>query len=160
MKQLFLMLVAVFSLAACNHQRDPLNRFEPMPQEITEFCLKKNPQVSRAYCELDRCLASPFVLRAVVDLLKETRDVLNELGLADQWFIEGGMLIGAERYKKPFPWDDDADVGMLASVFEPNYQRIKSAFLKRGLELYPFYEQAPVMSWLDRDGLYQLSLTK
>ena len=51
-----------------------------------------------------------------IRVLDEFDRICNKNNL--KYFFTGGTLIGAVKYKKFIPWDDDIDVGMLRSDFE------------------------------------------
>ena len=50
------------------------------------------------------------------DILKMFDDFCKENNI--RYFLAYGTLLGAIRYKKFIPWDDDMDLGMLRSDYE------------------------------------------
>lgn len=71
---------------------------------------------------------SPRQLRALqlkeLDILKYFRDFCDSRGIT--YYVCGGCLIGALRYGKFIPWDDDADVFMPRA----DYERFIKEYLK------------------------------
>lgn len=59
-----------------------------------------------------------------LDILKKTElEILKEIDRICKkhdirYFLTGGTLLGAVRYGKSIPWDDDLDIGMLRADFE------------------------------------------
>lgn len=59
-----------------------------------------------------------------LDILKKTEtEILKEIDRICKkndikYFLTGGSLLGAVRYGKSIPWDDDLDIGMLREDFE------------------------------------------
>jgi len=75
----------------------------------------------------------PLDLNAAAAVLKETKRILDELGIT--FFLRKGTCLGAVRDKELIPWDDDLDIGSLAGyhgLTEKLIGRAVSAFKGNG----------------------------
>lgn len=62
------------------------------------------------------CGKLDLLRKAEVDILREVDRICKKHNIG--YFLTGGTLLGAVRYNKIIPWDDDLDIGMLRSDFE------------------------------------------
>lgn len=62
------------------------------------------------------CSKLEILKRTENEILKEIDRICKDNGI--KYFLTGGSLLGAVRYGKSIPWDDDLDIGMLREDFE------------------------------------------
>lgn len=72
---------------------------------------------------------------ALRDLLRRLDVVLQEANV--RYWIIGGTLLGAVRDGGVIPWDDDADVGVLASEWRAARSRLDAVAQKQGIRIEP-----------------------
>jgi len=139
MKTKIAIIALVFlSLAACSPKLDKFLNYEPeLSASAIDKCLEENPKVSRVVCSMKTCLTNRFVLKAMEKQLIDAVEIANEVGF--QYWLESGTLLGALRFGALMPWDDDIDLGILLSEFEPKLNQIRQAVQARGYELVPYY---------------------
>ncbi len=74
--------------------------------------------------------------RKELDILAEIDRICKKHGI--KYFLTGGSLLGAVRYGKSIPWDDDLDVGMLREDFE-KFRKICPKELNKNVFCYSSY---------------------
>ena len=62
------------------------------------------------------CSKLDVLKKTELEILKEIDRICKKNNI--KYFLTGGSLLGAVRYGKSIPWDDDLDIGMLRSDFE------------------------------------------
>ncbi len=62
------------------------------------------------------CSKLDILKKIETEILKEIDRICKKNGI--KYFLTGGSLLGAVRYGKSIPWDDDLDIGMLRDDFE------------------------------------------
>ncbi len=62
------------------------------------------------------CSKLDILKKTELEILKEIDRVCKKHNI--KYFLTGGSLLGAVRYGKSIPWDDDLDIGMLREDFE------------------------------------------
>lgn len=90
---------------------------------------------------------------ALRDLLRRLDVVLAEAGV--RYWIIGGTLLGAVRDGGVIPWDDDADVGVLASEWRAARSRLDALAQQQGIRIEPAWigPSEKVRFVLDDNGL-------
>lgn len=76
------------------------------------------------------------IKRKELDILGEIDRICKKHGI--KYFLTGGSLLGAVRYGKSIPWDDDLDVGMLREDFE-RFRKICPKEINKNLFCYSSY---------------------
>jgi hypothetical protein len=100
-------------------------------------CLSQNPTLSRAECNLENCLSEPATLHGMHRLLKDIAPILDALKLT--YWLDGASLYGGIRFNAFIPWDDDVDVGVIASEFEPQTEELRARLAALGYQITPVY---------------------
>lgn len=130
-----------------------------LSQQAIDLCLKDNPSVTRADCDLKNYLSSPLTLLALQDLLLSVSKIFDELNIS--YFVESGTAIGAGRFDAHLAWDDDVDLGVFAETFD---EHARKAFTEKiydaGLEFKPLIGIAGIDSLMGRQGLSQVAYRK
>ncbi len=62
------------------------------------------------------CSKLEILKKTEIEILKEIDRICKNNNI--NYFLTGGSLLGAVRYGKSIPWDDDLDIGMLREDFE------------------------------------------
>lgn len=62
------------------------------------------------------CSKLQILKKTEIEILKEIDRICKKNNI--NYFLTGGSLLGAVRYGKSIPWDDDLDIGMLREDFE------------------------------------------
>ncbi len=62
------------------------------------------------------CSKLDILKKTELQILKEIDRICKKHNI--KYFLTGGSLLGAVRYGKSIPWDDDLDIGMLRTDFE------------------------------------------
>ncbi|MEG0314893.1 MAG: LicD family protein [Erysipelotrichaceae bacterium] len=84
-----------------------------MEKEYEKYVLKTNKDGSKIYVR--------DLQLALLDILKDIDKVCQENDIP--YFLTGGSCLGAVRHEGFIPWDDDADIGIMASDF-PKFEEI------------------------------------
>lgn len=76
--------------------------------------------------------------QSIVDLIYETLECVHEVLTTAhiRYTIFGGTVLGAERHGGLIPWDDDADIAILAKD-ESQLLELANSFAERGFVLIP-----------------------
>ena len=83
------------------------------------------------------------------------------MSLKINYWVDSGSAIAAERFNAHLPWDDDVDVGVLASEFDKNTRKkFAEKVYARGFEFKPLVGNALVSKITGRQGLSQLAFRK
>ena len=121
-------------MGACEHAKGPLYQdFGKTPHEVVRECLAANPGKSVADCQLINCFNDEYVLKGIRKITKEVTDILDDIGV--RYVLEGGTLMGLLRFGAPLPWDDDADLEVLASELDPKFKIFQKKILAAGYTL-------------------------
>lgn len=67
------------------------------------------------------CSKLDILKKTEIEILKEIDRICKKHDI--KYFLTGGSLLGAVRYGKSIPWDDDLDIGMLREDFE-NFRKV------------------------------------
>ncbi|MBP3329912.1 MAG: LicD family protein [Clostridia bacterium] len=82
------------------------------------------------------CSKLELLKKVELDILKEIDRICKKHNI--KYFLTGGSLLGAIRYGKSIPWDDDLDIGMLRSDFE-KFRRVCPDEIDRNKFAYASY---------------------
>lgn len=82
------------------------------------------------------CSKLDLIKKVELDILGEIDRICKKHNI--KYFLTGGSLLGAVRYGKSIPWDDDLDIGMLRSDFE-KFRRVCPSEIDRNKFAYASY---------------------
>lgn len=119
------------------------------------------------HVKMDRTCSSQETLKKVVDLTHEVHLALSQLKITH--FLIYGSLWGAIRFGGPLPWDDDADLGIIADEYfmAMSEKEFINVFASRGMNVTNNMAQktslrldrglahVDVMVYFDYNGLMQ-----
>ncbi|USN51195.1 MAG: LicD family protein [Myxococcales bacterium] len=129
------------------------------PKEALVNCLAENPKLGEKGCDIKQCFASPITLVAMQDLLINTSEALNDLKI--NWWLDSGSAIAAYRFNAHLPWDDDVDLGVLASEINQNVlERIRKKLFQKGFEFRPLFGTSMMRNITGYQGIYQVAYRK
>ena len=80
-----------------------------------------------------------------LDMLKEIDRICRKHNI--NYFLSGGTLLGAVRYGKSIPWDDDLDIGMLRDDFE-KFRKVCPRELEKTNFVYASFDTEPDCHYL------------
>ncbi|MBL4818799.1 MAG: LicD family protein [Deltaproteobacteria bacterium] len=131
-------LISLFCLIAGCSLNDPFPKFNtPYSDEGFDECLAQNPTLSRSECNIQNCLSGLDTLHGMSRLLKDIAPILEDMKLT--YWLDGASVYGGIRFNAFVPWDDDVDVGVIASEFEHRTEELRSKLAALGYQLIPFY---------------------
>lgn len=160
MKTHLIISIALLFLSSCFPVGDLLPDFEAFTQELSldakQKCVKENPKLTIDECNVKHCLASPLTLVAMQDLLIETAQVLNEIGIT--WFLDSGSTIAAERFHAHLPYDDDVDLGVFKEDLTKSVvATMETKLRERGFDFKPLFGSSMMQNITGYQGLIQVA---
>ncbi|MBQ7958000.1 MAG: LicD family protein [Clostridia bacterium] len=91
------------------------------------------------------CAKLHLLKKLELDILKEVDRICKKYNI--KYFLSGGTLLGAVRYGRSIPWDDDLDIGMLREDFE-KFRKVCPQELDGTVYAYASFDTEPDCHYL------------